>query len=250
MGIIHLISFVIWMFLLVGLSFFTDHILARISSPTAHRVFVGPGVIIHEYSHALACVLTGTKIHEIKLFEKSGGHVTHAKRNPFIMAVIAMAPLFGGILAIILLAALFGSIGVRFHGGFIDLQPSNFPEAFLALMISAGRTFYDNIILLNAVTIFFIIFLYFVGSIAAVFAPSKADLKNGAIGLVLLFIIGIITIYIEPLSYIPGVVEFFNTPTPALDFIISWLSRGIAIGFIGIIIFLVPIMIIYLIKRR
>jgi hypothetical protein len=238
------------MFILIGLSFLTDNLLARIASPNAHRIFVGPGIIVHEYSHALACVLTRTKIHEIKLFEKSGGHVTHAKRNPFIMAIIAMAPLFGGILAIILLAALFGSIGVRFHGGFIDLQPTGFPEAFIALIVAAGKTFYDNIVLLSGVTIFFFIFLYFVGSIAAVFAPSTADLRNGAIGIVLLFVIGVLVIYTEPLSYIPGVVDYFGTGTPGLDFVISWLSRGIAIGFIGIFIFLLPLTFIYLIKRR
>jgi hypothetical protein len=249
-GIIHLMSFFVWMFILMGLSFLTDHLLARIASPTAHRVFVGPGVIVHEYSHALACVLTGTKIHEIKLFEKTGGHVTHEKRNPFIMAVIAMAPLFGGILAIFLLSLLFESIGVRSHGGFINLSPSGFPEAFWSLMEAAGRTFYDNIALLSAITIFFLFFLYFVGSIAAVFAPSTADLKNGAIGLVLLFAAGILAIYLKPLSYIPGVEDYFGTPTPALDSLVSLLATGIAIGFIGIIIFLLPLTVIFLIRRR
>jgi hypothetical protein len=237
------------MFILIALSFITDHILARIANPTAHRVFVGPGIIVHEYSHALACVLTRTKIHEIKLFERTGGHVTHAKRNPIIMTIIAMAPLFGGILVILLLSALFGSIGVRFNSGFINLEPEGFMDAFLALIIAAGQTFYNNLALLNEITIFFLIFLYFVGSITAVLAPSQPDLKNGALGLVILFILALITSFLQPLSEVPGVVDYFGTPTPALDFIITWLSRGIAIGLIAVFIFLIPLLVMLALKR-
>ncbi|UCH88914.1 MAG: hypothetical protein JSV49_11865 [Thermoplasmata archaeon] len=250
MGILQLISFFIWMLILIALSFLTDYILARLANPTAHRIFVGPGIIVHEYSHALACVLTRTKIHEIKLFEKTGGHVTHEKRNPVIMTFISMAPLFGGILVIILLTALFGSFGVSFHSGFIDLEPSGFPQAFLALLASAGYTIYNNIILLNMVTIFFFIFLYFVGTITAVLAPSSTDLKHAVLGMIIIFVLAVVTITTKPLSYIPGVTDYFQSSTPALDFIITWLSRGIAIGLIAVFIFLVPLLIMLAVKSR
>jgi len=238
------------MFLLIGFSFLIDHILARISSGTAHRIFVAPGIIIHEYSHALACLLTRTKIHEIKLFEKEGGHVTHEKRNPIIMTVIAMAPLFGGIIIIMLLGILFNSIGVEFSSKFVNLQPSNLLQAFGILILSAGITFYENIILFNHVTIFFFIFLYFVGSIVAVLAPSKTDLENAAVGLIILFIVALLTVWLKPLSYIPGVESYFNSQTPALDIIIDTLSQGLSVGFLAVFIFMIPLIVIYAIKRR
>jgi hypothetical protein len=238
------------MFILIGLSFLTDYILARIANPTAHRVFVGIGVVVHEYSHALACVFTRTKIVEIKLFEKTGGHVTHEKRNPIVMTIIGMAPLFGGIIVIILLTALFGYIGVQFHREFLNLEAAGFAQTFLALILAAGYTFYDNIVLLSQVTIFFIIFLYFIGSITATLAPSSVDLKHAVIGMIILMALAILTAYLRPLSYIPGVTELFNTPTPALDFIIKWLSSGIAIGLIAVFIFLIPLVIILALKQK
>jgi hypothetical protein len=237
------------MFILIGLSFAIDRILARISSHTAHRIFVGPGVVIHEYSHALACLLTRTKIFEIKLFESEGGHVTHEKRNPLTMTVIAMAPLFGGIIFILLLSMLFNEIGVVFSGKFVSLEPNNFLQAFFGLIVSAGYTFYENIAMLNHVTIFFFIFLYFVGSMVAVLAPSKTDLENAAVGLIILFIVAVLTVWLKPLSYIPGVTEYFNSATPALDIIIETLSKGISVGFLAVFVFMIPLLVIYFIKR-
>jgi hypothetical protein len=165
------------------------------------------------------------------------------------MTIISMAPLFGGILAIILLTALFGSIGVQFHREFLDLDPSGFGEAFFALLKSAGYTIYDNLALLSVVTVFFLIFLYFVGSITAVLAPSKVDLTHAALGIIIMMIMAVVVIYTTPLAYIPGVEDTFNSQTPGLDFIISWLSRGIAIGLIAVFIFLIPLTIIFLIKK-
>lgn len=237
------------MFILIGLSFLTDHILARLASNRAHRWFVGIGIIVHEYSHAIACWLTGTKVYEIKLFEKTGGEVRHQKRNYFIMSIIAIAPLFGGILMIILLSYLFGMVGVQFHREFLDLKPAGFLEAFFALMVAAGYTFYLNLSF-SITIVFFILYLYFIGSITAVLAPSTHDLKNAAIGLVILLLLGLLVVYTQPLSYIPGFTDYFNTPTPGIDFIISWLSRGIAIGIIAVLIFLIPLLIMLALKRK
>lgn len=248
MEILQLVIFVIWMFILIALSFLTDYTLARLASPGAHSFTVRFGVIIHELSHAAACVFTGTKIHEIKLFESTGGHVTHDKRNIFISSIISMAPLFGGVLVIILLTIIFGTVGVSFHRGFIELEATGFLQTFAMLLKSAGYTFYYNI-QWSVVTIYFIIFLYLVGSISAALAPSKVDLQHAAIGLLVLFGIAVVAIYTKPLSYIPGVMDYFNTPTPALDFIIEWLSKGIAIGLIAVIIFLIPLLIMLAIKR-
>ena len=150
-----LISFFIWMIILILFSFFVDYLLARIFSKGAHRFFVFLGVIVHEYSHAFGCLITGTKIKEIKLFEESGGHVTHEKRNPFITAIIAMMPLFGCSLFLLLLAWLFQQVGVVFHSTGLTISSDNFLGSFSQILVAAAWTFYDNLILLNVTTIFF-----------------------------------------------------------------------------------------------
>ena len=95
MTLMMFLSFFVWMLILIVLSFLSDYLLARIFTQGKHRYFVGLGVIVHELSHYIACKLTGTRVHEVVFFEKTGGHVTHDKRNPLITTVIAMAPLFG-----------------------------------------------------------------------------------------------------------------------------------------------------------
>lgn len=64
-----------------------------------------PGVVIHEFSHLLACWLTGAKIKDVEFFSASGGHVTHSKpRLKYVgMFLISLFPLLVGIALIFLL---------------------------------------------------------------------------------------------------------------------------------------------------
>ena len=63
------ITFLIWMIVLVILTFFCNYLLKQIFRGIGYRYFVWLGVIVHEYSHVFACSITNTKIFEIKLFE-------------------------------------------------------------------------------------------------------------------------------------------------------------------------------------
>ena len=57
------------------------------------------GTAIHETSHAVGCIITGTRITEFRPFSPRSdgtlGWVTHTKRGPVISAIISVAPLFG-----------------------------------------------------------------------------------------------------------------------------------------------------------
>lgn len=244
------ITFFIWMIIIIVLSFFVDYLLARIFSKGAHRFFVFLGVIVHEYSHAFGCVITGTKIKEIKLFEETGGHVTHEKRNPFITAIIGMMPLFGCSAFLIILAYIFSYIGVHSHASTLTLGNRNFLEAIWLFLVSAGETFYDNIVPLSVITIFFFLFLYFVGSVAACIAPSGVDMKHSIFGMIIIAILGFATIYLHPLGYVPGVQDQFGTTTPILDFIVYGLTFALGIGLFGIILILVILVPIAFLKKR
>jgi hypothetical protein len=93
-------------------------------------------------------------------------------------------------------------------------------------------------------TIFFLIFLYLVGSVAATIAPSGVDLKHAMLGMFLLFLIGLIAIYSQPLSYLKD-----GWTTPVLDWIVGHMMSAIGIGIMGAVIFLIPLGLIAMLKK-
>ncbi len=242
---------------MITLSFLSNSLLRDIFRGKGYRYFLWLGVIVHEYSHALACVLTNTKIYEIKLFEPRGGHVTHQKRGPFITAIISIAPLFGGSLFLLLLAWSFGIVptywgvkGIVFNPARVNLTTS-FYQSFVSLVTAVGETLWINSVeLFGLTTLFFIIFLYLVGSVAACIAPSVDDLEQSAIGLSIFMLIGFFVIYFKPLGYIPDLTAYFGTATPILDFVVYWLSFVISIGLVGVLLIVVVLVPIALIMRR
>lgn len=236
MGITGFTAFFIWMILLILLSFLVDYILASIFRHGSHKFIVRLGVIVHELSHAVACLMTFTKIKEMKLFEDTGGHVTHEKRNALIMAVIGMAPLFGCSLFLLFLVWLFGHAGVKFFTSEISLGGTeSFATSFINLAEVTGDIFWENIVVnFGVVTIFFLIFLYMVGSVAATIAPSGTDLKHAFLGLVIFAAFGYLAILLRPLSYLPGI----ESETPVLDFVVDKLTIAIGIGMIGVFVIL------------
>ncbi len=249
MELVTYLSFFGWMIILIVLSYLTDYLLALIFKNRSHRLFVWLGVIVHEYSHALGCLLTRTKIKEIKLFESTGGHVTHQKVGPFRTAVIAIAPLFGCSAFLLLLAWLFGKTGVSFEVAAISA--TSFFASFIAILTAVGTNFWNNVVIdLGVVTLFFFLFVYLVGSVAAAIAPSGADFKNGLLGMIIFGLLGTAVVYFKPLGYIPQVMETFNTATPAIDFVVKWLLYAISVGILGVFIILAILIPVAIIKRR
>ena len=243
------ITFLIWMMILILLSFLCNNLLERISTGRSYRYFIWLGVIVHEYSHALACVLTNTKITEIK-FDRTGGYVKHQKCNPLINAIISMAPLFGCSLFLLFLAWLFGIVptywhvnGVVFCPARIDLNDKSFVNSFIALLTATRETFWVNIVaLFGWTTLFFFVFLYLVSSVSVCIAPSGGDLKHAALGFLLFVALGFLVLWLKPLGYIPGVIAYFGTPTPVLDFTIKWLTFALGTGLVGTLLIL-PILV-------
>lgn len=134
------------------LSYAANYWLARIFVGKAYRYLIAPGVIVHEYSHAIGCVLTGARIREIRVFEPSGGRVVHGEPQlAFGEGIISIAPIFGAAITVYLLARLLVP-------GFIGLGD---------VELSSWR---------------FLLFAYLAGSITAAMAPSTQDLKIGLAG--------------------------------------------------------------------
>ncbi|MDP4000537.1 MAG: hypothetical protein Q8Q11_03910 [bacterium] len=140
----------------LGLSYAANYFLARVFVGRTYRFLIAPGVIIHEYSHALACILTGARIRTVRVFDERGGEVIHEpSRLPLGEGLISVAPILGAAIATYLLA-------VALVPGFVGLGE---------LQISSWQ---------------FFAFAYLASSITAAMAPSAPDLRAGLVAFVVI----------------------------------------------------------------
>jgi len=198
---------------IIILSLLIDFFMARSVFGRSYRYFVAPGIIVHELSHALMCLLTGAKIHNISLFDKEGGSVEHVKSKiPVIGPIlISMAPIFIGGAAIFVLARAGGIRGVTADfslvknfdvGGMLQL----IKQSFGALDFHQAKNW---------------ILLYLVLSIAVTMAPSKRDFLN-IVSAVIIFVAILFAVY----KY------------TSINLNLNWLITGEVLTFITTIIFL------------
>ncbi len=131
------------------LSYAANWFLARVFVGRTYRFLIAPGVIIHEYSHALACILTGARIRQVRVFDAAGGAVVHEEpRMALGVGIISVAPILGAAIAVYLLA-------LALVPGFVG---------FGELAISSWQ---------------FLLFAYLASAITAAMAPSVQDLRAG-----------------------------------------------------------------------
>jgi uncharacterized membrane protein YeaQ/YmgE (transglycosylase-associated protein family) len=110
----------------------------------------------------------------------------------------------------------------------------------LALPSQLYSLFLRNLSPLDPVLILlFILLIILVGSIASTLAPSSTDLKNGAVGIVILGILGLAVAHYKPLAVVLDAEERFDTATPALDLLVTWLGAGVNIGMFACLVMLV-----------
>lgn len=143
---IHLLLLLVSVLLL---SYGVNYWLPRIFTGRTYRYLIAPGVIIHEYSHALGCVITGARIRHVRVFDERGGMVVHEEpRFALGQGIISVAPIFGAAIAVYVLAVIL----VPEFVGLRELQISSWQ---------------------------FFLFAYLAGSITAAMAPSVQDLRVG-----------------------------------------------------------------------
>lgn len=143
----------------------------KILSFVFFRMFIGPGIIIHESSHALGCLITGAKINSIQFFNRKGGKVVHgpAKIKFIGPVIISMAPIFGGLAILLFLNWFLGNpfqeVGV---GGGAASTFVTFFNSFIHVDWLDWKTWF---------------YIYCVINLLCVMGPSKKDFKNCFIGL-------------------------------------------------------------------
>ena len=189
------IPLLLQLFLLHFLAKLLDRLFYERFGRTFYLLFMWPGVTVHELSHLAACLVTFTRVREIRLFaprdERSGtltlGWVAHDKpRNPVVSTLIGSAPFFGGAAALWLLLhwlypAVLQQADLRplvWSGGWrgaIDLfigSASAYAGLAAAVFAQLAEGGWRTAVFLIAAT-----------SLAAHSAPSKTDLRHTVIGL-------------------------------------------------------------------
>lgn len=169
----HNFAFFILLFGIIILSFLLHKMCSQIFGKY-YYYFLIPGIVVHELSHLFACLLTGAKVHKVKLFSKEGGFVKHSESKIPIIGdiVISFAPIIGGIASVFIIHFLL-----------------NFP----AVMIN-----YNIVELLNLIQTWqFWLGFYLIASIFTSLTPSSQDVKNSFASLFVVLIIFLILEYFE-----------------------------------------------------
>lgn len=193
---------IIQILILYILSRLLDRLILRRIGRTLYLITQWPGVMVHELSHLVGCLVTFTRVFQVKLFAPSGdtlGFVSHVQsRNPIKNIVISLAPLFG-VTAVIwllirfLLPELYFSILNPVKAGLADFTSFNqffsFTKDYLSQYWHFLVNLWQNIDFSKWQTY---VFIYLMLSLGAHAAPSKQDLKHtfyGLAGLVIIFLI-------------------------------------------------------------
>jgi hypothetical protein len=177
--------------IVIALSYSLDRLWAVAIPVRAIYLFIRlPGVVLHECSHIIGCLLTGARIHNVVLFSEDGGSVTYSSpRLPYIGdVIISTAPLFLLPLAFSLVTWVFGSyLGCVFPAFPATLESA---DDLTGLGYAVFGTFSDN--LLVRFNGWFLLYLYLTVSLVLSVAPSTQDMKNAAAGSILLVLAGIL----------------------------------------------------------
>lgn len=212
-------SFLILFAILLLLAFLSNYFLIRSFLGFRWRFFVAPGVIFHELCHAFGCLICGAKIVHISFFDKDGGSVTYQK--PFVPILgpilISLAPLILGILAF------------YFLGNFIQLENT--------LNLSA---FYSNTkSLIHQITHSWsnLIIIYLLISVSITFTPSRQDLLNMLIPVIILAIIFYLISHFTAFGF------------SHFDFIFTKLSLVLNMVIFILIVFLIISLLFYLVTK-
>ncbi len=178
----------IFVLAIIVLSWLINFLLFRSVFGSKYRLFVAPGVVLHEWSHAFFCLITGAKIKKIALFEKEGGYVEHEKSKlpVFGQILISFAPFMFGSVAIYFLAKLLGFSSMPFSFE-LSSQPYSIWNSIMPSLANYDYMKWQNWAV-----------LYLVLSIAVTMTPSRKDFEN-----VILSVIFVILAALAVYQFVP-----------------------------------------------
>ncbi len=208
-----------WLFILIGISFLLGFLWKNISTGKKYQIFLFPGIIVHELSHALGCLITGAKIKQIKILSSKGSYVSHLKPKVPLIGnfVISFAPIIGGIGTLILS---FWALGYSLP--LINLSTEPFFDSFFSIIGTAG------VFSLSQYGSWqFWVLIYVALSVVICLVPSKQDFKNSFLSTAFLFVLLFILLYLGIFS--EQILDFLN------NYLVGILGIGIFFGLLAIL---------------
>ena len=222
---------------IVGISLALDVLWARVIPIRSFYYFIrAPGVIVHECSHILGCLITGAKVKKVVFFSERGGSVTYTpSKIPYLADVlISAAPL----LCIPLVLAGCTWVFSQYLGCVFPPLPMGVAstDALFSLFTGSVGMFTQNLIV--RFNPWFLLYLYITLTLVLSLAPSTQDMKNAAIGIGMITLVGILILW----SNLPQAITL-------MEGIIRLVGIGFAFGLMSEIIALVisfPLIVWYL----
>ncbi len=172
--------------LIIFFSFATQGLWTKYGNIKVVKVFLLPGTIVHELSHALLCLITGTTITELNLFTPDNTGIKYDKpKVPFVFDfIIVAAPIFGCAFIIFLISellsnpihlnkAFFHEFNFTFKG-FSDLIRHLLDAVWITI-----NTFWNQIRIKNIRHIFFLLTIVI---FTVSMSPQKHDIKHLVLG--------------------------------------------------------------------
>jgi hypothetical protein len=223
------------------LSLMLDYLWARILPVRGlYYVLRFPGVVVHECSHILGCILTGAAVQKVVLFSEGGGSVTYSRPKVPVLGdvIISTAPVFCIPLVLAFCTWVFG----QYLGCVFPVFPFPVDSANMLAGLVAGIFGMFEANLVSQFDPWFLLYLYLTLSLMLSVAPSLQDLKNASVGIALISLAGIL-VY---LSGIPPAISIFEDVTTVIG---TGFSLCLVPGIIALVISL-PTIIWYISPHR
>lgn len=168
----------IYLVLIMIIGYFINSLTARMTGGWIYRVLVAPGVIIHELSHVLGCLITGARIQSINVFKRDGGELKHTGSPIPVIGnvIISLMPIAIGIAILYFLPNLFSEVAPPQVSWLNDIYNYKLQIINYKSLLDY-QTYNLSLITYHYSSWQFWAFLYLVFNLVATMAPSKQDIK-------------------------------------------------------------------------
>ena len=187
------LGLLLWILLAVLAGYAVNRLWSSFVGNRAFRWAMAPGVVVHEFSHAAGCLMTGAKIFRLNLFAPEGGSVSHGKpKLPVIgETIIATMPLVGCTLALWGIWMLFHEPLGLTAAGLPDLEVSSWWPLLTKLSVRKFvygawdllRDAFSQVYSRRILTFEGLAFLYLLLNFSIGMALSGQDIKRAFLGL-------------------------------------------------------------------
>lgn len=190
------------------------------------RLFVAPGVILHELAHVVGCVVTGAQVLEINFWKPSGGHVAHTQPDLPIIGpvVVSLAPTIVMTAGLFLLIPAIGNQLTLLP--WVQAPPTTLGGAIGGYLASVGQAFQS----FNWSTLTPWLLVYLMLNVAVTITPSGPDFHNAKWALVALVIVAAIAAQLLAITIPLGSIW----PPLATSLVLLGMALTVAIGLAAI----------------